>query len=389
LYIAGEAATELTIYAQLENYLDSLDTKITWKQLAMSIGIDPSAFSHLKKGTEIGFPYLLKISQLLAGDKFDTILRDWCLKLHKPQNIKYALEYLSINGFKDELKIVLDQISNCNRELTDWAQAYKILHMYLDMADAPTILLELKNYNPKLPETKILYDIIEIYCKQLNTEYSSMCSLSENLIPVIDNLEDEYIKKCYTIRLKELLSHVYLFNYNKPSKAREYAYEVIFSNIGAKFAAHSYYIVGMSFLHEDFTKCLENIMEYRKICERLGREDLVNIVDNNDIPFVRSVWKKHNEAPVTKDVSEIAHYEAMCGDKAKALELVETAIAAQGISGYKLYYKALATDDKSLFMQSMIYFITKSGNKFAAQLPYEHLKNDAMFKDMAAMLLGA
>ncbi|WP_127485826.1 AimR family lysis-lysogeny pheromone receptor [Neobacillus mesonae] len=373
----------------LENYLDSLDTKITWKQLAISIGIDPSAFSHLKKGTEIGFPYLLKISQLLAGDKFDTILRDWCLKLHKPQNIKYALEYLSINGFTKELELILNKIPDSHRELSDWCQGYRILLSYLNKDDVTTVLSQLKNYNPKHLQTKVLADILEIYCKNLNREYHSMCSLAESLYPIIENIEDEYIRKCYKIRLKENLVDVYLYYYNNPVKAREFAKEVISTNLGAKFTAHSYYIVGMSFLFEDYDKCYKNIMEYRKICMRLGRQDLADIIDNQDIPFMRSVWCKHVESPKTKDISEIAHYEAICGDKAKAIDIIEKAIDEQGVSGYKLYYKGLATGDKSIFMQSMVHFVTKSGNKFAAQLPYEHLKNDATFKDIARMLLDA
>lgn len=381
----------LTIYTLLENYIDSLDVKITWRQLANKIGIDPSAFSHLKKGKEIGFTYLLKISQVLAGHKFDTVLKDWCLKLRKPQNIKYALEYLSINRFHEEMLILIDRVENesPSRELLDYVLIYKILHMHITRQDVGLIEKELRSYSAKNYETSILADIISIYCKHSSREFESMCSLANAVEPSVNDIQDTYIRTCYQVRLKEIQASVYLYNRNDPLTARKYANEVISSNIGAKFAAHSYYIVGMSYLFEDYDECLNNIIEYKKICERLGCYNLVKIVENNDIPFVKSMWDKHTERPITEDISEIAHYEAKYGNKALALELLDKAIEESGsLSGYKLYYKAIAANDKSLFLQSMVCFVNKAGDRFSAQLPYEHLKDDPTFKAVADMLMS-
>lgn len=375
----------------LENYLDTLNVKVTWKDLATQIGMDPSNFTHAKKGKDIGFLYLLKISQLLAGDSFDSILKDWCLKLNQPINIKYALEYLTINRFDTELEQLLDKISNKSnsKELNDWADAYRIFLLYLREDEMSIVMSELKKYNPKNFETKILADIIDIHCKQVDGEYKAMCNLIENLLPSIELIENDYIKTCYKTRLMELLSHVKLYYFNDPTTARSIAKEIIFSKIGPKFSANSYYIVGMSYLYEDYELCMSNLLEYRKLCKKIGNISRVRTIDDKDIPFVNSIWGKHNVCPVTNDISELAHYEAKYGDKEKALEMIEKSLKSDKLSGYKLYYKALATNDLTTFMESIIYFVTKSGNKFGAMLPYEHLKGDPAYKKMADMLLDA
>jgi hypothetical protein len=118
----------------------------------------------------------------------------------------------------------------------------------------------------------------------------------------------------------------------------------------------------------------------------MGRTSEVKIVDENDLPFINNVWNKHSEQPKTNDISEKAHYEAKNGDKNLALEMVDKAIENDGASGFKLYYKALATGDKTLFMQSLIFFVTKKGDKFYANLPYKHLEIDPVFKPMADLL---
>jgi hypothetical protein len=133
---------------------------------------------------------------------------------------------------------------------------------------------------------------------------------------------------------------------------------------------------------------LGNILRHRELLEEAGRDKEIEIIDNNDIPFIKNIWRKHIEQPQTNDISEKAHYEATMGDKELAQELVNEAIEKHGLSGFRAYYQALATGEVSHFMNSLIVFVNKKGDKFYANLPYAHLKNDPVYGPMADLLLN-
>jgi hypothetical protein len=190
------------------------------------------------------------------------------------------------------------------------------------------------------------------------------------------------------MQLKNCLAFVNLYKKNNIELARKYAEEIISSNFSATFTANASYLLGMSYLFDNYDLCLGNILRYRELLKESGRMSEIKIVNENDIPFINNIWNKHSEYPKTNDISELAHYEALNGDKDLALKLVNRSIQENGKSGFKLYYKALATGDKSLFMESLIFFINKKGDKFYAILPFQHLKDDPMFGSMAKLLFN-
>lgn len=373
----------------VEEAIDLCEKKITWTELAETAGLTKSALSHWKSGAEINFISMLKISKLVSSIFRKDILKDFCNDLQKPKNLRHALEYLAINNYTTELEKLIMTIreKHTNRELLDWADTYEIILEFLQYREIPYIMYRVRNFNPKTYEMKILVSFIEIYCHYFNKEYKTMMSLCKGLKESINEIEDEFINKSYNYRMTEIEANIYLHYYNQPKKAREFAYKIINSDfeLGLKFVSNSYYIVGMSYLFEDFDKCISYILAYRDICEKLGCTELVAIVDNRDIPFIYNVWRKHNECPITNDISEIAHYEALNGNRETALKLIDQSLK-QGVTGFKLYYKALATQDKNIFMQSLIIF-AKNGEKFFARLPYKHLVADPSFKQMADLLL--
>lgn len=372
----------------IEDALDTRENKITWKEIAEAAGISKSALSHFKSGTELKFLHLLKIAKFIFENNYMATFKEWCLNLQQPANIRYALEYLAVNRQIDEMEKLITKINKFypNKDLLDWANGYSILAMYLKGNDPADVLNQLRLYTPKTLEMKVLSIITEIWCRNKMREYSTMNALLSGLEVSISEIKDDYIQKTYTLRLKEALAFVNLYKFNNVEIARNYAEEIIFADFSPTFNANATYLLGTSYLFDNYEKCLGNIEKHRELLKESGRHAEISIVENNDLPFIKNVWKKHNEQPKTSDLSEKAHYEALNGDKELALKLIDTAIEEDGLSGFKLYYKALATGDKSLFMQSLIFFINRKGDKFYANLPYEHLKGDPVYKPMADLL---
>jgi hypothetical protein len=378
----------LPIVAMIEEALDTSETKITWKDVANAAGITNSALSHFKSGTELKFPHLLNIAKFVFEGNYMAKFKEWCLNLNQPSNIRYALEYLAVNRQINELEELITKINNrySSKDLVDWAKGYSLLALYLKGNEPCAVLNQLRLYTPKTCEMKVLVLITEIWCRNKMREYSTMNSLVSGLDLTINEIKDEYIKESYGLRVKEVLAFVQLYKFNNKEVARKYAEEIIFSDFSPTFTANASYILGMSYLFDNYDECLGNILRHRELLMESGRHAEIEVIDNNDLPFINNIWKKHNEQPKTNDISEKAHYEAIIGNKGSALELINGAIEKDGPSGFKLYYKALATNDKSLFMQSLIFFINRKGDKFYANLPYEHLKGDPVYQPMADLL---
>jgi hypothetical protein len=380
---------DLPIVAMIEEAIDTSGTKITWKEIANAAGITNSALSHFKSGTELKFPHLLKIAKFIFEGNYMAKFKEWCLNLNQPANIRYALEYLAVNRQIEELEELIVKVNNkySSKDLTDWAKGYSILAMYLKGNEPCVVLNQLRLYTPKTSEMKVLALITEIWCRNKMREYSTMNSLVSGLDLTINEIKDDYIKESYELRVKEILAYVHLYKFNNKEIARKYAEEIISRDFSPTFNANAAYLLGMSYLFDNYDKCLGNIMKHRGLLIESERRAEIAIIDNNDLPFINNIWKKHSKQPETSDISEKAHFEALYGDKKLALKLIDDAIEKDGLSGFKLYYKALATNDKSLFMQSLIFFINRKGDKFYANLPYEYLKGDPVYQPMADLLI--
>lgn len=380
----------MLILSTIEEAMDTLENKISWQELAKVAGVSKSALSHFKKdGTELNFPSLLSIAKYIFKNNYLGTIKHWSLKLRNPQNIRFAMEYLAVNKLVDELEeMVTYVLSNYqSRKEVDWAKAYKIQLKYLKNIPTSAVLEEIKNFSPKSPETKVFMTILEINCRSRSREFGTMWALTTNLDKDISKLKEDFIKESYQVRLKEIFSYVYLLHKNDPITARKFANEIISSQFCATLTAHSYYIVGMSYLFDNYDECLGNIEKYRDALKDLGRLRHVEQAENCDIPFIKNVWKT-GERPETSDIAEIAHYEAVSGDKVLAVKLLDKVISEQGESGFSLYYKAIANDDLATHMESLIYFVSKKGDRFYANLPYRYLKNDPVFGRMANLLMS-
>jgi transcriptional regulator with XRE-family HTH domain len=379
----------LSIVNSIESAMDMFETKVTWTDIANVAGVSKGTISGFKAGKELNFNSLWSIARYFSNKMKKDLLKDWCTYLNKPQNIKHAFEFLALNHYINQLETLIKKVrkEQTNRIILDFADAYEILLMHLKNEEIADIFTRVRKYRPKSEETEVLAALIKIYALDRNREYKTIKSLMNGIEKSINNIEDDYIKSCYKIRLMELESRILLFHENNPEKAREVASKIIFSEIGARLVSQSYYIIGMSFLYSDYDKCISNILKYREMNYDIGRHDHVELIDNHDIPFIKNYWSKYLHRPETSDISEIAHYEARKGNSGESLTLLEKAIEVDGESGFKLYYKGLATNDPNDFMESLIMFV-KKGDKFFAQLPYERLKKNAIYKKLADRLLN-
>ena len=380
----------------LEECLDRLDKRMTWTEIAKMAGLTISAISHIRnESIEPSFPVVLNLAKLTVKlskrNNYIDVFSDLCLKFQRPQNIKCAFEFLASHGKLYHLEKLIDSVkkeysSRPNHYLNDWAEVYSILLLYKRNPKDFSFVHRLRTYSPKQLETKVLSVLLEIYYLHTQKEYSLMLALSESVEQSLSKIKCSYIRSSFSYRLFQVLAHTYLYRFDEPEKARYYAEKIICDNFSADLAVDSYYIMGMSFFFEDCEKCLTYLNKYVELLEEQGRYVLADSIKKNDIPFVQAHWGCPQSSEESVSPSEKAHYEAKWGDKEIALQLINECLASEGSSPFKLYYKALATGDESLFLESLILFHKKM-NKFYAKLPYEYVKTHPSLGQAAKQLI--
>lgn len=376
------------IVSMIEERLDQLEERVTWSELAKKIGVNPGTFSHLRNnGNEWNFKSFLNLSKELYKNDYVDVMSMWCLDLKRPKNLKCALEFLSSHRRLDELETLIQMIKNeyDSKELINWADLYQILLKHQRNPNDTDYINELRHYNPKSVETKILSTIAEIYYFHRKNDYKNIFEKSTGLPSCFEMIKDEFIRDSFESRLYEILGYMNLYRDN-PQTAREYATKIISKNSCAIFAVSSYYIMGVSLIFDDYDKCLYYLKKYEEMLEMYNWEPYLEILRNNLIPFINNIWGKTKSSDEISDTLEKAHYEAKYGSKKTAIELLDS-FNDKDESPFSLYYRGIAEDDSTILLQSLVKFM-KLGNKFFAKLPYELLMGDEKLFKVAELIFN-
>jgi hypothetical protein len=102
-----------------------------------------------------------------------------------------------------------------------------------------------------------------------------MLATAKQALKAIYKLSDRqlFIKESFLHRIAEVLGHVSL-HLNDIDSARFYANIIINADICAKTVSGAYYILGMTYLSEDKTKCIEYLRARYEIARTLGEESI-------------------------------------------------------------------------------------------------------------------
>jgi transcriptional regulator with XRE-family HTH domain len=372
------------IVSMIEEQLDRLSQRVTWSELAQKSGVSPGNISHFRNDEiELNFRSLLNISKFLYNDDYVHVMSKWCLNLRLPKNLKCALEFLSVNLKLDELENLIQTIEEQydSRDLKNWVDIYKIMLKRQRNQGNIDFIEDLRRFSPKTIETKLLSMIMELYYFYSINDYKTMLEKSKDLIHAFTVIKDEFIRSSFEARLYEILAYTSLHNLADIDAVRKYATKIFSQKICAIFTLSSYYLMGMSFLFEDYDKCLYYLKEYEKLLRVYNFTSYLTSLHNQDIPFVNNVWGKTTNPEEINDISERAHYEAKYGDKKMAIELLDKLDETP----FRLYYRGIAENDSTILLKSLIKFM-KQGNKFYAKLPYDVLMKDEKMAEIAHLI---
>ncbi|KQL18818.1 AimR family lysis-lysogeny pheromone receptor [Cytobacillus solani] len=375
----------------IESQLDTFETKINIKTLSEMSGVAEATIRRiLKRNHETNFLNLYLICNILFDD--DTLIR-WSYSFELPNNMKAAMEFMLLKNKLDDLdKYIRTKVSKWdNKSAKKWAKVYSIISEYeRNPTDHLKTLKKIRGISGSDKELEILLKLVEanIFYRIVADNSSYLHEMSRLLFEIKDHIGNtkDFLYEAFSCRLNDLMSKNLLYVKSDVNKARQYAKKNIYQNICPLFKANALYLIGVSNMFESYEICLQYTKKAIDTYRVAGHDKYANDLERSAVPLIKAHFGvKYDEE--TKDLSEIAHYEAKWGDKQKSKKIINKLIEDSGETMYRLYYKGMAEENEEALFKSLTQFL-KIGDNFFAQFPLNQLRrsSNTNMRTMAEML---
>lgn len=339
----------------------------------------PTISNFLKGERQLRFNAALSIQNIFFKNNTDFIL-NICKSYEKMEYIRPALEYLSANYHTDELEFLLDKIE----DYQGFEEIHKTYSLVLEYQrktkDEDELISDIKKmyHQIKSNDMSALLHIIEANIYGITREYKTLFRITQHVEELIEVVSDSFIKKSLTVRLYEVLAQAHLVSKGGEEKCRDYANLIISSKISAKFDAYAYYLIGTSYMFHNYEKSNKFLSESAKRYSEIGLHKLEDMILYRNIKNLETFWDKHLDDTENLDTVEAAYRFAKRGEQDEVLAILDSIEETP----FRVYYRALATNDNNLHIKALVMFI-KEGDYLYAQMPLKELEKDEVYREIA------
>ncbi|PFM44308.1 hypothetical protein COJ45_25335 [Bacillus cereus] len=365
---------------------------ISKTNLATHWGISPSGVTAVFKGQrQMRFSYLTKSLALLnKGIRTERQYLSRYIQFAKPKNRREIMEYLSLRGDFDTLKIIIDgeyvveegkKYTNAKNQ--EWANVYKWI--YKRYTDEDVNLLQSYNKLRKVSRTtksdEMLLLIDLLLCQLLYQEgnhelvFEKMNEISEN----IDKVDNDFIKQTFDLRLKEARAVMFVRNCNL-EEARTTCNEILGEcELNPFFKlprAIAYFKKGETYMFSNYKKAKHYFLKAYNTLEDIGDFEGINEKRNmflHNLAFLKVIHMKELDTIGEIHAAEQALLQIKLGNTQEGERILMGLKKKNGkLSGIQMVYLALAKNDRSL-MQIAHECLLQENDIFYAQLPKMYL----------------
>lgn len=377
----------------LRKLLNKIDTelaakKITYTQLSKCWGISISGVSDVFRGErEISFCYLAKTLVLLYEDhSLRRELLEGYLKVAKPENLREALEYLTLRGEFDLVKKLISK-EQCSDtpENREWSRVYNLI--YEDSKKKNKKKIVVMKYHDSLedemeknnnPEMKILIDILLCHTSYQLGDYRLLNKRLNKLTKKVSKIKNKFIKKCYKVRIEEGLAAIYLTS-DQLDEVRERC------NMLLKLCenephlilnkARALWLKAESFIFDDYEQSLSLFNEALEILNDNVNPEIEKkkkaIVKT--VQFLKIYHNRDLDTLGIMEDGERAFFEIRMGNLETAIEiLMNIEKKNESLSSFELVYLGIAKNNRDIIKQGLRKFEEKN-SLFYARFPKKEL----------------
>lgn len=364
--------------------------------VAKRFGVSPAyVTSWFKCKKTINFTQFVSLLNIVYNAVSEQMLIQYWGAVNK-SSIREAMEWAYANGYlslseslikRKQTKYIQDPITEVysllnkrtKKEISGaklYEEAEKKKIEFLNRSD--------KNWKDKvtgydLLEVTLLLEICKLYALVDAQSYNFLAEYTKRVINQIGSINNDYLKKSYSLRAKVVLAYVYLKG-NQVEECRVIAEEILTSSNKESFPL--YYNSSLIFLAEiyafdDYQKSMKYINKAFKMFEHnfSGYEQRKQVVQST-YDFIKIVNNEY-EGLFLLSPAEKAHYLACQNDpeqRKEALEILEKLEKDNHkLTPFQKCYRALANRDYHA-MKEVIEDFYRVGDFYYVKLPQKYLK---------------
>lgn len=315
---------------------------------------------------------VLMLRQEHDKDTADGLLRKFCLHSTSDEISKKGMEFLYMRGYYDDLQLLINKNKEAgNPSNRKWAAVYQLtidqMNRWYPLHE---ILEHAENLKTEEPELKLLIEFLKVSIYFDLNEYGRIGNFLDKQQHLVEIIEDRFLLSFFNIRLQQNMFMYYLVR-NELIIARKYAFRVLNQAKNPKTKINVNINLGLSYMYETYYQGMYHLSESLKIAKKHNMHHDITIIEQNNIPFLASHFKKV-EGITSTDKSEQAHIEIAKGNYAKAEEILSEIPMN---SPFRMYYLGMAKQDKNILLKSYNSFIEERSDYFFSRLPLNALKN--------------
>ncbi|MBJ7951876.1 AimR family lysis-lysogeny pheromone receptor [Bacillus cereus] len=353
----------------MEKVLSQLIDKIDFKrlkqdELAKVLGISGGSFSkNLSGKRQFNFWNVVKLLNILCEDdmmKKKDLIHRFSIVTTSKKNSRIAMEYANALGDLELLELMIEKEKKSSLAINrEWAYVYELVWKRGKGNLTGTSFLEELEHRKnsrkiKTKEMQVLLGILTFYTMYDLERFNSLFDYAEVLQPEVNNIEDDFIRIAYTMRIKEGLAYAYL-TAEKIEECRSLCHEIINTNDENNclliLKASAFVYLGESYMMEDYSKSEWHIKEALSVLGDCPFERMAKRRKNilNTYAFLKLIYGKQVDFIEECGEAEKAFNEIVNGDKEVAKKILnDLKIKNVELSAMQTCILGIANDDTEL-----------------------------------------
>ncbi|WP_284138964.1 MULTISPECIES: AimR family lysis-lysogeny pheromone receptor [unclassified Virgibacillus] len=334
--------------------------------------VKPTFITSLVNSIELS---LGQIMTILAQEHNEQVAIDLtkkiCLESDSKEIQRKGLEFLYINGFYEELEIlIIKNLASEDIQNRQWAHVYQLTINRRKKKQSPIKMIEQLNaIKTNDPELVCIIELTKVALYHDMKQFGKIGNFLDMQHGLFERIKDTFFLNCINLRLYQYL-FVYYWVRNELIMARKYAFRAINQTKNEDTIANLHLSLGLTYTFDTYHQGMYHLNEALKLSKRTNNKKLQHRIIQRNIPFISAQFKRV-EGVTTEDKSEQAHIEIAKGNYNQAIAILEKLPIK---SPFQMYYLGVAKQDKNILLQSYDFFIVKRSDYFFSRLPLNALK---------------
>lgn len=316
--------------------------------------------------------YINSLTLEYDDDEVIQLARQFCLVTTNEVNLRVGMQFLYINGFFSDVPILIDKNAHSQNKINQqWAKIFELTMVRRNRSQCyHKITDKIQAIKASDVETEFLLKINLLSLYFDTYQYGYLSDMMEELQSLLIQIDNPALLSLFTLSLDHF-TFLHYWKRNEVILARKYGFRLLNQLYSTKQKAHLHINLSLTYIFDDFDSSLYHLLEARKISRAFNDKRVVDMIDNQNYPFICAHFGYIDKVTAVADISEQAHLEIAKGNLKKAQALLA---GITEVTPFTKYYLGRAHQDRNLLISSYNDFIEKRSDHFFARLPLQALQ---------------